>query len=124
EQRQQFIKECVEKYRTKLLDTSKRNNLISFSHSERSRQHVRVIDELPDFLYGQFLDGKTFTFLPLPEEDQIPLDEKTNNFRRRLEQAKLTDEKYRAAIDAVDQDEEGALDQIKQIERDLRDKIR
>lgn len=124
EQRQKFVKECVEKYRTKLLDTSKRNPLISFSHSERSRQHVRVIDELPDFLYGQFLDGKTFTFLPLPEEEQIPPDEKTSTFRRRLEQAKLTDEKYRAAMDEIDQDEEGAIDQIKKIDRNLRNKIR
>jgi len=124
EQRQQFVRECVERYRKKLLDTSKRNNLVSFRHSERSRQHVRLIDELPDFLYGQFLDGKTFTFLALPEEDQIPPDEKTDTFIRRIEQAKLTDEKYCKAMDAVDEDEEGALDQIKQIERDLRNKIR
>lgn len=123
-QRQEFVKECVEKYRMKLLDTGKRNNLISFNHSERSRQHVRVIDELPDFLYGQFLDGKAFTFLPLPEEDQVPPDEKNSTFRRRLEQFQLTDEEYREAMDAVDQDEEGALDQIKQIDRDLRNKIR
>lgn len=119
-----FVKECVEKYRSKLLDTSKRNSLISFNHSERSRQHIRIIDELPDFLYGEFLDGKTLSFLPLPEEDQIPPDEKTPTFRRRLEQAKLTDEAYIEAIDNVNEDEEGALDTIKQIERDLRNKIR
>ena len=119
-----FVRECVEKYRAKLLDTSKRNSLISFNHSERSRQHIRIIDELPDFLYGQLLDGKTFTFLPLPEEDQIPPDEKTDEFRRRLEQAKLTDEEYRETIDAVDEDQEGALDKIKQIDRELRNKIR
>lgn len=124
DQNQQFIKECVEKHRMKLLDTSKRNNLISFNHSERSRQHVRVIDELPDFLFGQFLDGKTFTFSPLPEEDQTPPDEKSSSFRRQLEQAKLTDDEYRAAVDGVDQDKEGALDQIKKFERDLRNKVR
>jgi len=124
EQHQKFVSECVEKYRKKLLDTSKRNNLISFRHSERSRQHVRLIDELPDFLYGQFLNAKTFTFKPLPEEDQIPPDEKTNVFKRLLEQAKLTNEEYCEAMDAVDEDEEGALDQIKKIEHDLRNKIR
>lgn len=119
-----FVKECIEKYRSKLLDTSKRNNLVSFNHSERSRQHIRVIDELPDFLYGEFLDGKTLTFLALPEEEKTPPDEKTPQFRRRLEQAKLTDEIYIEAIDSIDEDEEGALDEIKQIERDLKDKIR
>ncbi len=121
---QSFVKECVEKYRSRLLDTSKRNSLISFNHSERSRQHIRIIDELPDFLYGEFLDGKTLTFRPLPEEDQIPPDEKTPTFRRRLEQAELTDEAYIEAIDNVNEDEEEALDTIKQIERDLRNKIR
>lgn len=119
-----FVKECIEKYRSKLLDTSRRNSLISFNHSERSRQHIRVIDELPDFLYGEFLDGKKLTFLPLPEEDQIPPDEKTPEFMRHLEQAKLTDEEYIEAVDNVDEDEDGALDKIKEIERELRNKIR
>jgi len=124
EQRQKFVSECVEKYRKRLLDTSKRNNLISFRHSERSRQHVRLIDELPDFLYSQFLDSKPFQFKPLPEEDQIPPDEKTSIFISQLEQARLTDESYCEAMDAVDEGEEGALDQIKLIERELRNKIR
>lgn len=119
-----FVKECIEKYRSKLLDTSRRNSLISFNHSERSRQHIRVIDELPDFLYGEFLDGKKLTFLALPEEDQIPPDEKTPEFLRHLEQAKLTDEDYIESIDSIDEDEEGALDKIKEIERGLRNKIR
>ncbi len=119
-----FVKECIEKYRSKLLDTSRRNSLISFNHSERSRQHIRVIDELPDFLYSEFLDGKKLTFLPLPEEDQIPPDEKTPEFIRHIEQAKLTDEDYIEAVDAIDEDEDGALDNIKEIERELRNKIR
>lgn len=121
---QQFIKECVEKYRKKLLDTSKRNNLISFSHSERSRQHVRVIDEMPDFLYKELVDGKSFTFAPLPEEDKTPAEEQSEEFRSLLEQGKLTDEDYLNAIDDIDEDYEGALDEIKKVDRVLRNKIR
>ena len=119
-----YIEECIKKYRSKLLDTSRRNNLISFRHSERSRQHIRVIDELPDFLYGQFLANKTLIFKELPEEDQVPPDEKTPEFKRRLEQAKLTDEAYIRDTDNLNEDKEGALDIIKKIERNLRDKIR
>jgi hypothetical protein len=125
-----FVKECIEKYRAKLLDTSRRNSLISFNHSEISRQHIRVIDELPDFLYEKLLDGATFEFLSLPGEDQTPPDEKTPEFMRHLEQAKLTDESYIEAIDSIDEDEgededeESALDKIKKIERELRNKIR
>ncbi len=120
----EFVQECIEKYRAKLLDTSRRNSLISFNHSERSRQHIRVIDELPDFLYGEFLNGKKLTFRALPEEDQVPPDEKTSEFLSHLEQAKLTDEEYIKAIDSIDEDEEGALDKLKEIERELRNKIR
>ena len=119
-----LVKECIEKYRVKLLDTSRRNSLISFKHSERSRTHIRVIDELPDFLYGEFLNGKKLTFLALPEKDQIPPDEQTPKFMRHLEQAKLTDEKYIEAIDSVDEGEEGELDKVQQIECELRNKIR
>lgn len=105
-----FVKECIEKYRARLLGTSRRNSLISFNHSERSCQHIRVINELPNFLYGEFLDGKKLTFLALPEEDQIPQDEKTPEFMRHLEHGKLTNEKYIKAIDSMDEDEEDALD--------------
>lgn len=117
-----FVNDSVEKYRSRLLDTSKRNNLISFNHSERSRQHIRIIDELPDFLYGELVSGKKLTFQPLPEEEQVPPDEKTAEFLRYLEQARLTDEDYIKAVDAMA--EEDALDKIKEIERKLRNKIR
>ena len=119
-----FVKECIEKYRALLLDTSRRNSLISFNHSERSHQHIRVIDELPDFLYSEFLDGKQLTFLALPEDGQSPPDEKTQEFLKHLEQTKLTDQDYIEAIDSIDEDEEGALDKLKEIERKLRNKIR
>ncbi|MDR2598257.1 MAG: DUF4011 domain-containing protein [Holosporales bacterium] len=119
-----FVKECVEKYRCKLLDMSRRNALISFSHSERSHQHIRIINELPDFLYEKFLEGETFTFLALPEESQIPSDEQTHTFISHLEQAKLTDLEYIEAIKSIKEDEEGALDKIKLIERGLKNRIR
>jgi very-short-patch-repair endonuclease/DNA polymerase III delta prime subunit len=79
---------------------------------------------LPNFLYEKLLEGEIFTFSSLPEENQIPPDERTHTFLNRLEQAKLTDEKYMEAIDAVKEDEENAQDKIKQIERYLRNRIR
>ncbi len=47
-----------------LLPNRHNNNLISLKHTERSCQHIRIIDELPDFLYTALLDG-TFGFLTL-----------------------------------------------------------
>ena len=56
----------------------------------------------------------------MPEEDQIPPDEKTPVFCRHLKQAKLTIE----AINSVNEDEEEDVDTLKQIERDIRNKVR
>ena len=98
------VVESIEKYRTKLLDTTKRNPLISFKHSPRSRQHIRLIDELPDFLYEALVGGKILQFRSLPEESQIPADEKTPDFIRHFEQAKITDEAYNEALEAIDEE--------------------
>ena len=120
----EFTKKCIEECRRLLLDTSRRNSLISFNHSERSHQHIRVIDELPNFLYAQILDGKKLIFQALPEEGAIPSDEKEPKFLRHLEQAKATDEDYIQAINCIDESEDGSLDKVKQIERELRNKLR
>jgi very-short-patch-repair endonuclease/DNA polymerase III delta prime subunit len=98
--------------------------LISFNHSDRSYRHIRIINELPDLLYKGLVEGETFTFLALPEENRTPPDEQTHAFLSHLEQAKLTDEEYIKAIDSVNEDEENASEKIKQIERDLKNKIR
>ncbi len=119
-----FVQDCIEKYRKKLLDTSKRNNLISFKHSESSRQYIRVIDELPDVLFKHFIDGKTLTFASLPEEETLPMDESTEEFKTLLEQGKLTDEEYLNSLEDIDGDDENSIDEIKKIERILRNKIR
>ena len=44
--------------RDRLLDLSNRNRLLSFKHSERSRTHIRIIDELPDVLFAKLKDGE------------------------------------------------------------------
>jgi len=59
--------------RDKLLDLSNRNRLLSFKHSERSRTHIRLIDELPDVLFAKLKDGQKLRFKALPEPDSKPL---------------------------------------------------
>ena len=69
-----FVQQRVAKHREKLLDLTKRNSLISFRHSTRSNQHVRVIDELPDTLYNKLSDGRELKFRALPEDEQGVFD--------------------------------------------------
>lgn len=51
--------------RRRLLDISNTNNLINFRHTDRSRRQIRIIDEVPDFLFGRLVSGRVFGFKPL-----------------------------------------------------------
>jgi hypothetical protein len=59
----------VERFRERLLDFSKRNRLLNFRHVEKSRSHIRVIDEVPEFLYDRLISGGFFTFKPVPRPE-------------------------------------------------------
>jgi hypothetical protein len=63
----------VERMREALLDLSNRNQLLNFKHSERSRMHIRVIDELPEFLFERLVGGRELRFKaferPTPKAD-------------------------------------------------------
>ena len=48
-----FVRQVIQQYRAKLLDLTSRNPLISFRHSERSRSHIRLIDEIPEKLFNK-----------------------------------------------------------------------
>jgi len=56
------VRGVIEQFRTKLLDLTGRNALISFRHSERSRSNIRVVDEIPEKLFGKLDAGKQLFF--------------------------------------------------------------
>src|SRR5712691_4861560 len=84
----------VEKFRRKLLDLSKANRLINFKHSERSRTHIRIIDEIPEVLFEKLEQERKLTFHWIEDPDWEPADERTTQFRAALEQARNTDPQY------------------------------
>ncbi|MDB4975163.1 MAG: transcription elongation factor GreA/GreB domain protein, partial [Myxococcaceae bacterium] len=62
----------VQQLRRKLLDLRTGNRLVHFPHSERARNYVRVIDEVPELLFQKLEDGKRLRILPLPELPASP----------------------------------------------------
>ncbi len=119
----EFKGKILEALREKLLDLTRRNRTLSFKHSDRARTHIRVIDEIPDFLFKTLVSGKKMPFKPLPEPVDEPKDEKTQEFLDELETARLSDEEYRLAMDALDSDVDNTEAEWR-IERVLRDRIR
>jgi very-short-patch-repair endonuclease len=84
---------------------------------------VRVIDETPNFLYGRLLDGDTLTFAALPEPEDEPEDERSEEFLMALEVARMTDETYRKAFEELGEEDETS-DRGQRIERALKDRVR
>jgi very-short-patch-repair endonuclease len=117
-----FVRDVVQKYRTKLLDLTSRNPLISFRHSERSRSHIRVIDEIPEKLFNKLVAGKELFFEPLPDPELTPRDEDTPMFMSLLRRAKAEDQAYKEALNELGPNP--STRQKQKIERELRNRVR
>ncbi|MGH9508370.1 MAG: DUF4011 domain-containing protein, partial [Terriglobales bacterium] len=117
-----MVKHAVERYRSKLLDLSSRNPLISFRHSERSRTHFRVVDEIPEVLFSKLETGNPLSVVPLPDPPEAPDDEYSPAFEKALRSAKREDEEYREALG--ESGPKPSERKRKKIERDLRNRVR
>lgn len=122
--RREETKKSIEKLRKRLLDLSNRNySMLNFRFSDRSRTHVRVIDELPDVLYGKLVDGKRLTFTALPASPDEPQDEKSDEFLAAFQTACLSDETYLSALKQLGEEDDDAS-AVQRIERVLKDRVR
>jgi superfamily I DNA and/or RNA helicase len=122
----EFARESIEKLRDKILvgSTSNRNKLINFKHRDNRRDQVRIVDEIPDHIYEQLSNNKSFIFKPLPEEEKEPKDEQTQQFIDAYEVAKREDQVYLKEVKTLGEDYDGANKDSLKIERDLKDRVR
>ena len=120
----EIVHRQVSNLRPKLLDLSRRNPLLAAKLSPRSNAHIRVVDELPDVLFYKLNNGQKMRLVPLPDIEGDPRDEDTKTFRDALAAARLCDETYQRALEAVDKDADDYLDRTRSIERSLKDRVR
>ena len=117
-----FVRKTIEQYRAKLLDLSSRNPLVNFRHSDRSRSHVRIVDEIPEKLFDKLAAGQRLTFDPVPEPELMPADESLLPFELAVQKAKRENEDYCKAVAEL---RPNASDRQRQkIERELRNWVR
>ena len=121
---QELVHTKLESLRPKLLDLSRRNPLISTKLGPRSNSHLRAVDELPDVLLFELRNGQEMELLPLPPIEEDPRDEQSEAFREAIINARLIDDGYIAAMEAVDRDADDYLDKTRHIERALKDQVR
>ena len=95
-----------ERLREKLLDLSKRNRMLNYKISERSKTQLRIVDEVLEDVYKQLAGNEhSFRIVPLPEPDDIPADEKTDDFLNAMAHGRVSDLEYVKAIEDLDRDE-------------------
>lgn len=118
----EFIKNSIQQFREKLLDLSSRNPLLNFRHSERSRSHIRIIDEIPEILFERLSASQPMTFVPLPYPELIPPDECLPLFERAFNQMRRTDEVYNSKLSEIGPNPSER--QLQKAERELRNRVR
>ena len=119
-----LVRTRIDSLRHRLLDLSRRNPLVSTRFPGRSSACVRVVDELPDQLLFTLRDHRDMVLAPLPSLDGDPRDEETPHFRGRLSEALLTDPVYLGVLERIDPDVDDALEEARNAERQLRDRLR
>ena len=93
-----FVHNVIQQDRTKLLDLTSRNPLISFKHSERSRSHIRIVEEIPERLFNKFVAGRELSFKPLPDPELTPRSEEASFFVDLLRRTRAEDSAYKKAL--------------------------
>ena len=111
--------------RLKLLDLSKKNRMLNYNLGSRSKRHLQIVDEVMDEIYKKLAgDDATLRIEPLDEPEDVPPEEKTEEFIGALEHAKVSHLEYLTKLEALEsagRDDELALAKL---ERELRDHIR
>ncbi len=119
------LAKLYEGLRLKLLDLTRRNQLLNYSLSPRSRRFVQIVDTTLESVHEKIVsDEATLRIMPLPEPEDIPAEERTEEFRAEFDRAKATDVEYLAALEAMDstaRDDDVALERL---DRQLRDRVR
>jgi very-short-patch-repair endonuclease len=112
----------IEKLRAKLLDLTMANRLLNFKPSEKSKSHVRIIDEVPEALFEKLEAGKELEFAWIEEPDLEPADERTREFVDTVKIGKTSDTLYAEQLEKLGK--RPSRRQLANVERGLRDRVR
>ena len=121
----QRLSKLYEQLRLKLLDLSKKNRMLSYSLGAKSKRHLQIIDEVLEVIYKKLVEEEaSLRILPLDEPDDIPPEERTEDFISALQHAKVSDIEYLTKLEVLES--QGRDDEIvlSRLERELRDQVR
>jgi hypothetical protein len=89
------LSEVYNRLRLKLLDLSKKNRMLNYNLGGRSKRHLQIVDEVMDEIYKKLAgDDAALRIEPLDEPEDVPPEEKTEEFVGALEHAKVSNLEY------------------------------
>src|ERR1700730_17988751 len=96
---QSRLARSFEDLRSKLLDLTLRNPMLSYRPQSRSRKQLQIIDDCPEDVFRR-LGSEDFALdlIALPEPADIPADEETQEFISHLSYLKSNDVEYLARL--------------------------
>ena len=119
------LTEVYGRLRLKLLDLSKKNRMLNYNLGSRSKRHLQIIDEVIDEIYKKLAgEDATLRIEPLEEPEDIPPEEKTEEFIAALEHAKVSHLEYLTKLEALESAGRDDEVELAKLERELRDHIR
>ena len=116
-----LVRAGIERLRAKLLDLSMANRLLNFKHSDKSRSHIRVIDEIPELLFEKLDQPSNLQFQWIEEPDIEPADEQNDWFYQEVARAKESDQIYLEQREKLGR--HVSKRQLGKLERALRDRV-
>ena len=119
------LTEVYGRLRLKLLDLSKKNRMLNYNLGSRSKRHLQIVDEVMDEIYKKLVgDDTTLRIEPLDEPEDVPPEEKTEEFVGALEHAKVSHLEYLTKLEALESAGRDDEVELAKLERELRDHIR
>jgi hypothetical protein len=122
---QRRLNEVYDHLRLKLLDITKRNRMLSYSLSPRSKKHLQIVDEVLEEIYKKLVEANaSLRIAPLEERDDIPPEERSEDFVEALERAKVSDIEYLTKLQALENTGHDDEFEIIKLESQLRGRVR
>lgn len=92
-----------DRLRLKLLDLSKKNRMLNYSLGARSKRHLQIVDEVMEEVYRKLAgEDASLRIDPLEEPEDVPPEEKTEQFIAALEHAKVSNLEYQTKLQALE----------------------
>lgn len=114
-----------ENLRERLLDLSKKNRMLNYNLGARSKRHLQFVDEVMEEVYRKLAqEDASLRIKPLQEPDDVPPEEKTEEFMAAFEHAKVSNLEYLTKLQALESAGRDEEIEIAKLERELRDHVR